>query len=184
MRTLATFLLIHLFQSAGLLNWGLDESTGNIRIKRLVVVSDTLSTPDVHQLDRCFHNVLLPSADIQSVLRSKLRDLGYFKAVVNEPEISGLRLEGDLQTGNVSVKVNEGARYRIGVVTFTGSSVFTSDLLRQGFDVRTDSFFSPTKIGQGLEELRAMYAVEGYINFVATPALAVDETSRRIDLAI
>lgn len=184
MRTLVTFLLISLLQSAGLLNRGLEGSTGDIRIERLVVVSDNLSTPELHQLDRCFHNALLPPAAIQSALRSKLRDLGYFKAVVGEPEISGLRREGDLQTVKVSVKAIEGDRYRLGVVTFTGSSVFTSDLLRQRFNVRLDDLFSPTKIGQGLEGLRAMYAAEGYINFVATPGLAVDETSRRIDLAI
>ncbi len=64
------------------------------------------------------------------------------------------------------------------------ATLFPADRLRNLFPIQTGDLFSGTHIGEGLEQLRKLYATVGHINFVGTPTLRVDESRRTIDLII
>jgi hypothetical protein len=56
--------------------------------------------------------------------------------------------------------------------------------MRKLFPIQTGDLFNRTKIVEGLEQLRSLYATEGYVDFVANPVTRFDELHRTIALVI
>jgi outer membrane protein assembly factor BamA len=113
-----------------------------------------------------------------------LRDRGYFKAVVDEPKFSFPKQVEGRRIANVTVRVEPGVQYRLGEIHVEKATVFPSARLRNLFLLRRGELFNATKIGKGLEDLRKLYATEGYVDCVATPEVVSDESRRTNDLVI
>jgi len=182
MRILIRLLVVSFLANAGLGQLSFAESANNIRISKLVIESNSLPDSDRERIIRLFQQKTYLQSEICERIRSSLRDLGYFKAVVDEPRFSfPTQVEGR-RIVKVTVKVEPGAQYRLGEIQIQKATVFPSYQLRNLFSLRRGDLFNATKIGEGLENLRKLYATLGYVNLVATP---VSEESRRtIDLVI
>jgi outer membrane protein insertion porin family len=127
-------------------------------------------------------------------VRRALQDKGYFRAGVNDP-ITHIRNEGGLsfftfrprqgKRIDIRIPVDEGERYRLGGVTFTGNThVPNVKALRSQFPTKDGEFFNATAVGKGLDNLRKAYGSLGYINFTAVPTPRIDDAKHLVFLDI
>jgi outer membrane protein insertion porin family len=127
-------------------------------------------------------------------VRRALQDRGYFRAGVNDP-ITHIRNEGGLsfftfrprqgKRIDIRIPVEEGQRYRMGGVTFTGNThVPNVKALRSQFPTKDGELFNATAIGKGLDNLRKAYGSLGYINFTAVPTPRIDDAKHLVFLDI
>ena len=122
------------------------------------------------------------------------RDRGYERVNVGEP-ITHLRNESGLSLFtfrpkkgkriDIHIPVQEGVRYRLGKITFSGNKAVTNTrALRAQFDLKQGQIFNATAFAKGLRNLRKAYGTLGYINFVATPTPTFNEKTHVINWKI
>jgi outer membrane protein insertion porin family len=127
-------------------------------------------------------------------VRQAYRDKGYYNAAVEEPKTQ-IRDEGGLNMFtfrpnkgkriDILMPIEEGARYRLGTITFTGNKAAPNTrALRSTFAVKDGDWFSATIMAKGLENLRKAYGQMGYINFAAIPKATFDEQKKIVNLEI
>ena len=127
-------------------------------------------------------------------VRQAYRDKGYYTAAVEEPKTQ-IRDEGGLnwftfrpnkgKRIDILMPIEEGARYRLGTITFTGNKAVNNvKALRATFAVKDGEWFNATLISKGLENLKKAYGQLGYINFGAIPKPVFDEDKKTVSLDI
>ncbi len=128
-------------------------------------------------------------------VRQAYRDRGYFKAQTSEPT-THVRDAGGLnpltlrpskgKRIDILMPVEEGSRYRLAAITFTGNKAVTNvKALRAVFVQKDGEWFNATLFGKGLDNLRKQYGALGYINMVANPVpQPPDEAKKTITLNI
>ena len=127
-------------------------------------------------------------------VRQAYRDKGYFRASVGDPQ-THLRNEGGLslltfrpkkgKRIDITMPIDEGERYRLGGITFTGNKAVTNEkALRGQFAMKDGDWFNATAFGKGMENLRKAYGQLGYINFVGIPNPTIDDTKRTVSFNI
>ena len=127
-------------------------------------------------------------------VRQAYRDKGYYNAAIEEPKTQ-IRDEGGLnwftfrpnhgKRIDILMPVEEGARYKLGSITFTGNkAVSNAKALRGTFAVKDGDWFNATLVGKGLENLKKAYGQLGYINFGAIPKPSYDEAKKTVSLDI
>ncbi len=147
-----------------------------------------------------FENLLARTFDASKLdedterVRQAYRDRGYFKALTSEP-ITHTRDAGGINIFTLSpskgkridilMPVEEGSRYRLGGITFSGNKAVTNTkVLRAQFAQKDGEYFNATLFGKGLEQLRKAYGQLGFINFVGTPVPRIDEAKKLVYLDI
>ena len=127
-------------------------------------------------------------------VRLAYRDKGYANAAIEQPRTQ-IRDQGGLnwftfrpnrgKRIDILMPVEEGARYRLGTITFTGNKAVTNvKALRASFILKDGDWFNATLIGKGLEQLKKSYGQLGYINFGAIPKPVYDEQKKTVSLQI
>jgi outer membrane protein insertion porin family len=127
-------------------------------------------------------------------VRQAYRDKGYYAAAVEEPKTQ-IRDEGGLnwftfrpnkgKRIDILMPIEEGARYRLGTITFAGNKAVSNEkALRATFAVKDGDWFNATLISKGLENLKKAYGQLGYINFGAIPKPVFDEQKKTVSLQI
>ena len=127
-------------------------------------------------------------------VRQAYRDKGYANAAVEEPKTQ-VRDEGGLnwftfrpnkgKRIDIQLTIEEGGRYRLGTITFTGNKQITNQkALRATFAIKDGDWFNATAVGKGLDNLKKAYGSLGYINFGAVPKLDTDEQKRTVSMNI
>ncbi len=66
----------------------------------------------------------------------------------------------------ITIFINEGRRYHIGDITFTGNKVHSSALLRKVVRNKPGAVFSPSKLEKDVSRLEDFYGKDGYLNDV------------------
>jgi outer membrane protein insertion porin family len=123
-------------------------------------------------------------------VRFAFQDLGYYKAIVQEPKTKIRdtnsvawywplkRTKGKVV--DITVPVEEGERYRLTAITFSGNKAVTNTAyMRRLFKIKDGDYFSRTIIAKGLEELRKAYGSLGYINFTSIPDIKFDPDDKK-----
>ncbi len=127
-------------------------------------------------------------------VRQAYRDKGYYAAAVEEPKTQ-IRDQGGLnwftfrpnkgKRIDILMPIEEGARYRLGTITFSGNKAVSNvRALRGTFAVKDGEWFNATLISKGLENLKKAYGQLGYINFGAIPKPVFDEQKKTVSLDI
>jgi outer membrane protein insertion porin family len=127
-------------------------------------------------------------------VRQAYRDKGYYNAAVEEPKTQ-VRDEGGLnwftfrprkgKRIDIVLPIEEGDRYRLGTITFTGNKAVTNvRALRSTFAVKDGDWFEATAIAKGLDNLKKSYGTLGYINFGAIPKPIFNEKAKTVSLQI
>jgi outer membrane protein assembly factor BamA len=76
------------------------------------------------------------------------------------------------------------SQYRLEAVLFEGSRSFSSEQLKDRFNVPIGDKLDHVAAGEGLERLRQLYNDSGYINFTAVPTLQLDRNRGTVVLTI
>jgi outer membrane translocation and assembly module TamA len=160
------------------------ESKTKLRIDKLVIEANRLPNGDRERIAHSFEHRIYCQGELEPRIETAFRDLGYFYARADEPKLSSVSETQGAKDVNVSVRVDQGVQYRLGEIRFEKTSLFPSDRMRKLFAVQTGDLFNYTRIGEGLEQLRNLYATEGYVDLVANPVTRFDESHRTIDLYI
>jgi outer membrane protein insertion porin family len=127
-------------------------------------------------------------------VRQAYRDKGYYMAAIEEPKTQ-IRDQGGLnwftfrpnrgKRIDILMPIEEGARYRLGSITFTGNKAVTNlRALRGTFAVKDGDWFNATIMAKGMENLKKAYGELGYINFGAIPKPVFDEQKKTVSLNI
>jgi len=127
-------------------------------------------------------------------VRQAYRDKGYYNAAVEEPKTQ-IRDQGGLnwftfrpnkgKRIDILMPIEEGARYRLGAITFTGNKAVSNEkALRATFGIKDGDWFSATLISKGLDNLKKAYGQLGYINFGAIPKPIFDDQKKTVSLEI
>ena len=127
-------------------------------------------------------------------VRGEYRNRGYAKALTGEPQ-TNVRNAGGINpltfrpsTGkrvDILIPIEEGDRYRLGGITFTGNKNLTNNkALRAQFALKDGDWFNAQAFGKGLQALQKAYGANGYINFVGTPVPRFDDAKKLIYLDI
>jgi len=160
------------------------EAAAKIRVHRLSIEANSLPNDDRERITHSLEHCTCLQEELWPRILMAFRDLGYFKALVDEPKVSIVGQTEGTKDVDVSVKVDEGAQYRLGEIRIEKAVLFPADRLRNLFSLQTGDLFNATHIGEGLEQMRKLYATEGYVDFVATPTPRIDESRRTVDLVI
>ena len=123
-------------------------------------------------------------------VRQAYRNKGYVKALTGEPQ-TNVRNAGGINpftlrpsTGkraDILIPVEEGARYRLGGITFTGNKEYKNvAALRAQFALKDGDYFNATLFGKGIQALQKAYGQGGFINFVGTPTPRFDEAKKLV----
>jgi outer membrane protein insertion porin family len=125
-------------------------------------------------------------------VRMAYRDRGYYEAITSDPKTHVRNAGGinpfTLRPSNgkrvdILMPVDEGARYKLGGITFTGNKAVTNaKVLRAQFLNKDGEWFNATLFSKGLKQLQKQYGQLGYINFVGTPKPRIDEDKHIIYL--
>jgi len=129
-------------------------------------------------------------------VRAEFQNRGYFKVLVEDAKTdihdtghTGLHIPL-LQAGagkavDITMPIEEGARYRLGSITFKNNKAITNTAaLRSLFPIKDGDVFSREKVAKGLENLRKAYGEAGYINFTSVPDTTFDDTKKLVNLII
>jgi outer membrane protein insertion porin family len=127
-------------------------------------------------------------------VRQAYRDRGYANAAVEQPQTQ-IRDQGGLnwftfrpnkgKRIDILMTVEEGQRYRLGSITFSGNKAVTNaKALRGTFAIKDGDWFNATAVGKGLEALKKAYGTLGYINFGAIPKLSYDDDKKTVAMNI
>ena len=124
------------------------------------------------------------------LVRQVYRDKGYANAAVEQPKTQ-IRDQGGLnwftfrprkgKRIDILLPIEEGARYRLGTITFTGVNPrFNPKALRAVFPLKDGDWFNATGMGKGLDNLKKAYGQQGYINFGAVPVPKFDDQNKTV----
>src|ERR1700751_5284049 len=184
MRLSIRLLVVLLLGGAGLGQHCMAQSPVKVHIGKLAIESDTLPDADRRHVIHEFLHRTYYQAELSIRIQYALRNQGYAFAVVYEPTFSLITMNRGERIANVTVKVDEGERYRLGKIQFQDAKLFPTSQLRQLFPFQDGDLFNRSKFADGLDHLMKFYQAAGYAQFAAIPTPARDEFSRTVDFVI
>ncbi len=127
-------------------------------------------------------------------VRQAYRDRGFYRANVGEPA-TRIHNQGGInlftfrprkgKVIDIRMPVEEGERYRLGGIKFTGNKAVTNlKVLRAQFAIKDGEWFNGTLIFKGLQNLQKAYGSLGFVNFVAVPTPRFDEAKKLLFLDV
>ena len=112
-------------------------------------------------------------ADDAQNVEDYYRNHGYVNARVGQPVLRPLdqSVDGRTRWVQLRIPVTEGAKFRLGTLTFAGNALVASEQLRGLVKLKDGDWYSQGAIREGLDKARELYGAAGYMEFVALPEL-------------
>ncbi len=86
---------------------------------------------------------------------------------------------------DITIPVEEGQRYYLAKLDFTGVKLFRStEFLSSLFQMHKGDVFSTEKLRNGIKNLTKVYSQFGYIDYVGEPQIDIEPTTNKIDLTL
>ena len=121
-------------------------------------------------------------ADIAAIVKF-YRNNGFMDCTVDEPEIT---YNEERTKMFITLKVNEGARYKIGKIYFEGNTVISSPRLLKHSSIKKDEIFNQDKVLELLNKVYDDYSNRGYLHSSIVPNfLKSNETTiKKVELSV
>jgi outer membrane protein insertion porin family len=116
--------------------------------------------------------------DLQAV-QFVLQDKGYVTAKVHKPSVS---LSPDKRFLYATIRVEEGERYTIGKVDYSGELLYPRERLVAFTQTKGGEIFSRSKIGHDLTAMADIYKDDGYAYANVNPITNLDQKNRIVDV--
>ncbi|MCF8052255.1 MAG: outer membrane protein assembly factor BamA [Desulfobacterales bacterium] len=102
---------------------------------------------------------------------------GYIQARVSDPEVTFKD-----EWIEVSIKVEEGLRFRFGEIDIEGELILPKDRLLEKLTISQEVFYNRERVRSDVLRLKTMYADQGYANADVTPRIHRDEENQKVDI--
>ncbi len=144
------------------------------RLKKLVETSEAWLFSFITEAGDLDHEML--KQDV-AILTSFYHNNGYINARVGEPEVVFTE-EGI----DVTFKIHEGKRYKVGKVTLTGEFVIPENKLRESLRLFDEAFFSNAVMRQDVLAITDIYSDEGYAYAEVIPKVQRHDQDLLVDV--
>lgn len=155
-----------------------------VAIRRVAFVGvHYLSIWDRHRIASDLRSRKYATTDLEEIPERTclaLQDRGFFKCVIRDFDVQFAPSEPIGKMIDVTLTIEEGVQYRLSGITPHHETLFSVVEIQQQFDLDKGDIFNRGKFTRGLENLRALYASKGYINFTVVPETVIDDNSRTI----
>jgi outer membrane protein insertion porin family len=160
-----------------------------------------LSFTEIPVLSKTYNRQKLDE-DLEIGIRGLYQNNGYFKVLVKDPVLKIVDEDRGGIPGpwpmigskhgkatNITIQIEEGEQYRMGSLKFRSGDpeqglVFKPQALAAYFPLKEGDIFSSDKVRKALDNYKKLYGEYGYIEFVATPNIEVNEKKQAIDLTM
>jgi len=112
-------------------------------------------------------------------LRAVYLDHGYIDAKVSKPEI---RYDEKLGGYVVTFRVEEGDRYKVGSIGFSGDLLTSADELKKMLHLHEGDYFSSSRLSKDIATLTNFYGDRGYAFANVEPRFRKDPDSKTVDV--
>jgi outer membrane protein assembly factor BamA len=102
--------------------------------------------------------------ELQERIRAQFQDRGYFTVEIQKLDIKVIDPLASPKPVRLEAQVNEGPRYRMSRVEFTGNHAFRSEALRAKFPIKSGNVFKRSTIAGGLDSMRRLYSSIGFLD--------------------
>jgi outer membrane protein assembly factor BamA len=124
----------------------------------------------------CFDDQQL--GELAVTVRDKLLSLGYLRATVSQPDITIADASRHPQPVSVNVEFEEGARYKVREIEWSGFRAVSSDQLISIAQVQIEDVLFMSKVRETVEAVRKLYAANGYLKASIVPQVRVQEVGQ------
>jgi outer membrane protein insertion porin family len=151
-----------------------------------------------------FENLFAKTYDVNKLeddeehIRQGYLDQGFFKAQPLDPTIQVVRRGGQGWRlpifhmnlpgiyADITIPIEEGRQYHLRNIEFQGVKLFRipTQLMQPLFKMGKGDVFSADKLKKGLEAMRNLYSMYGYIDFVPEPNFEFIPDTDKVDLTI
>ncbi len=111
-------------------------------------------------------------------LKAFYHNSGYIQAQVGEPQVEFK--ENDII---ITIKIDEGAQFKIGKVTFTGDLILTEEQFIKDLKITQEEFFNREVLRTEVLALTDLYADEGYAYADVAPRIKRIPEDLRVDIS-
>lgn len=163
---------------------------GKIRIKHIIFEGNSAYTDKklkkiMETSEKGFFSWITSSGDLKtedlnqdiSKLAAFYQNNGYIKAKVGEPKI-----EFKEDWIYITIKVDEGPRFKVGTVDITGDLIFSQEQLLKKLKIAKETFFNREVVRNDVLALTDFYADEGYAYAEITPLVNEDLNNLKVDI--
>ncbi|MGD2021607.1 MAG: outer membrane protein assembly factor BamA [Desulfobacterales bacterium] len=110
-------------------------------------------------------------------LTSFYKNNGYMQARVGEPVV---KFEG--KEIEITIKIDEGPRFKVGTVTLTGDLILTQEELSESLDISQEEFYNREILRNDVLNLTDLYANQGFAYVDVAPKVKQDPEKLRVDI--
>lgn len=128
--------------------------------------SDELAAITSELVGCCFDE---DSEELGERVRALFQNRGYFGVEVKSVRIKPSDPIAVPKPAILEAEVLEGQRYRLAEIGFGGNHAFSTDQLRGKFPTKKNDLLNRDKIASGLDNLRELYASDGFIDVAFIP---------------
>lgn len=115
----------------------------------------------------------------------RLKDLYYNNGYVEFRVLDHrVLLSDDKRWFDITIKVEEGKRYRLGEISFIGDSLFTDKKLLKTLGMKEGRVFKSSDLIEGLDALRYLYGDEGFAYAEVRPSTTLNPEEQTLDLSV
>jgi hypothetical protein len=158
-----------------------------VHVRKLTLTATDLPHADWQPIEASLEGGTYSLGVLVEQIQQKLRDDGFYFAEAQDPQLTDVRPEGAAGVANgadVAVTIEAGNQYKMGEITFKGTTQFKKEQLRSQFPILAGSVFNGSSVSAGLEKLKALYEAQGFADVGAVPAMAVNEEKHVIDVSV
>jgi outer membrane protein assembly factor BamA len=181
-----TYLLGFLLSPILLLAQSPLDHIGEVTVSSVDVTSDSaISSEHLSEITQEIEKHSYPSSQPEEIVeqaRYRLQCEGYFNANVALNDVHTVNpISGTIA---VTLAVQEGQQYHLRQIAFKGNKEFSESQLRLQFEIADGDLFNVERIRKGLEQIRKLYAIHGYIDFTPVPNTDPDKDHAVVTLQI
>jgi hypothetical protein len=157
-----------------------------LKVQSVTLTNDSSISSEHLQLieKRILHT---PFRGIPQISQTAMRELnteGYRRAQAEVTATDVLNETAALRTVAVTLRVSEGAQYRLKQITFEKNMLFPEAQLRQAFPMNDGDVASGDKILSGEGTLRELYAAKGYMQTNLHVSTSLDDNACLLSLHV
>lgn len=112
-------------------------------------------------------------------LRAKYLKVGYARIQIGEPDI---KISSDKTKIDITININEGHRYKVAAIDFTGYQHATLDELKKAVTLKTGDWFDVEKYQDDVKAVTAVFTQKGYAYANIEPDTMMDDNAQTINI--